>query len=85
MGIWGAPPVLLIHLKRFQENQYGAFEKNEKLVQYPVQGLNLAPFLVNGEDKPSRGLDGVSGQGLQTRLAGPKPTSKNVRRDNTGA
>jgi ubiquitin C-terminal hydrolase len=41
------PPVLTLHLKRFQQSSSGrTFEKCDKVVRYP-EVLNLAPFMVS--------------------------------------
>lgn len=44
--IWRAPPILIIHLKRFQLSTHG-YIKIQSNVEYPVTDLDLADFLVN--------------------------------------
>eukprot|EP00397_Hematodinium_sp_SG-2012_P000874 GEMP01000875.1.p1 GENE.GEMP01000875.1~~GEMP01000875.1.p1 ORF type:complete len:1677 (+),score=289.26 GEMP01000875.1:39-5033(+) len=50
LSIWAGPPVLVIQLKRFQQNQYGRYEKNDRFIRYPVTNFDVSQFL---------GLDGT--------------------------
>mmetsp|Transcript_2076 Transcript_2076/g.2975 ORF Transcript_2076/g.2975 Transcript_2076/m.2975 type:complete len:144 (-) Transcript_2076:10-441(-) len=48
MDLWSAPPTLIIHLKRFSHQ---ARSKINTPVCFPLEGLNLDPFLLNPECK----------------------------------
>eukprot|EP00611_Tribonema_gayanum_P003002 TRINITY_DN12329_c0_g1_i2.p1 TRINITY_DN12329_c0_g1~~TRINITY_DN12329_c0_g1_i2.p1 ORF type:complete len:510 (-),score=172.92 TRINITY_DN12329_c0_g1_i2:141-1670(-) len=54
MGLWRLPPVLVIQLKRFQYTAYSR-RKLRNLVDFPIRGLDLSPFLLNkpGQRPPS--------------------------------
>lgn len=60
LELWSAPPVLVVHLKRFEyeRSHYGFSStrraKIDALVDYPVTGLDLAPFI--------KGPQGSTGQ-----------------------
>jgi ubiquitin carboxyl-terminal hydrolase 4/11/15 len=65
MSIWRLPPVMIIHLKRFQFNQQ-IKRKLREHVHFPVEGLNfsqvIAPTSCNkndseGNDQSSQGED----------------------------
>jgi len=45
MDFWTLPPILVVQLKRF--NGTPVLSKNGKLVQFPIEGLDLAPFTGN--------------------------------------
>lgn len=49
--IWKVPPILVIHLKRFQ-NVAGASSKITKLVRYPVDNLILSKFTAGPQREP---------------------------------
>jgi uncharacterized UBP type Zn finger protein len=44
LALWRLPPVLVIQLKRFQYTAYSR-RKLRNLVQFPVRGLDLSPFV----------------------------------------
>ena len=51
MGLWTAPDNLIIHLKRFSQ-QEGAFslfssDKVESLVTFPFEGLDMSPYVIS--------------------------------------
>jgi hypothetical protein len=51
LAIWKAPPVLTVHLKRFKTGPGGFYgghvlRKNGEPVDFPVFGLDLAPYVV---------------------------------------
>jgi ubiquitin C-terminal hydrolase len=54
IGLWKLPPVLIIHLKRFAflSNRYR--EKLEELVEYPLEGLDMSPYLLPGAPEAGR-------------------------------
>ena len=46
--MWTTPDVLIIHLKRFQYTSGSAYAHRQKiddLVDFPIEGLDLAPFM----------------------------------------
>lgn len=47
--VWRAPPILILHLKRFEHTAY-RHSKLQHLVTYPLVGFDLAPFLVESGD-----------------------------------
>jgi ubiquitin C-terminal hydrolase len=48
--LWKLPPVLYIQLKRFSFDSLMG-EKNDSLVHFPIDGLDLSPWVVNPESK----------------------------------
>ena len=52
MEVYRAPEVLIIHLKRFSHSRsmMGA-RKVSELVDFPINGLNMAPFLIDKKQK----------------------------------
>ncbi|CAM9102070.1 unnamed protein product [Phaeothamnion confervicola] len=58
MDIWRLPPVLAIHLKRFQYTTYSR-RKLRNLVRFPVHGLDLSPYIVKDDDRPPPGSPGL--------------------------
>ena len=50
MGVWAAPDTIVVHLKRFASIGHYR-EKIENYIAYPVEGLDLAPYLLG----PQRG------------------------------
>jgi ubiquitin carboxyl-terminal hydrolase 4/11/15 len=48
--IYTAPPILIIHLKRFQYNSV-IRDKVDSLVQFPIEGLDMSKWIVNEETK----------------------------------
>jgi len=45
MDIWIAPPIFIIHLKRFQENSFGRRSKLDTFVDFPTENLDLSEFM----------------------------------------
>jgi len=43
--IWKVPPVLIVHLKRFNSDGRGRGSKINNLVKYPVVDFDMAPFI----------------------------------------
>ncbi len=52
MDVWSTPDILIIHLKRFLQHMSGSYsvrrEKIEAFVDFPVNGLDLSPYLKVG-------------------------------------
>ncbi|KAL6068112.1 Ubiquitin carboxyl-terminal hydrolase 11 [Balamuthia mandrillaris] len=44
MQLWNAPPILILHLKRFQYTHVFR-EKLTTMVEFPAEGLDLSPFV----------------------------------------
>ncbi|CAE7599313.1 USP8, partial [Symbiodinium microadriaticum] len=45
MDVWIAPPVFIVHLKRFQDNSMGRRSKMDTLVTFPTRRLDLSKFM----------------------------------------
>ena len=43
------PPILVIHLKRFSPTPQGGFSKNQSVVDFPLEGLDLAKYTSDGQ------------------------------------
>jgi ubiquitin C-terminal hydrolase len=58
MEIYRVPQVLIISLKRFKtaRNRYGfgGGQKIDTLVEFPLEGLDLRPFVLNPEQRNSK-------------------------------
>lgn len=52
MDVWKLPSTLIIHLKRFSYSD-SARDKIDTFVDFPVDGLDLAPFCVNDDERGS--------------------------------
>eukprot|EP00808_Paulinella_micropora_P025630 g80954.t1 len=50
MTLWTLPDVLILHLKRFSYDRY-LRDKITAYVDFPIQGLDMSPWLVNPEEK----------------------------------
>ncbi|CAN0002588.1 unnamed protein product [Sphacelaria rigidula] len=61
MDIWRLPPILAIHLKRFQYTQYSR-RKLRNLVHFPVNGLDLSPYVVKDEASTGSAAGGNGGR-----------------------
>eukprot|EP01113_Clastostelium_recurvatum_P020256 TRINITY_DN2405_c0_g1_i1.p1 TRINITY_DN2405_c0_g1~~TRINITY_DN2405_c0_g1_i1.p1 ORF type:complete len:908 (-),score=273.83 TRINITY_DN2405_c0_g1_i1:67-2790(-) len=48
--LWAMPPVLVIHLKRFQYNRWSR-DKIDAFVDFPVTSLDLSEYVMSPEDK----------------------------------
>jgi ubiquitin carboxyl-terminal hydrolase 31 len=59
IGLWSAPQVLVVHLKRFRQTTKGrhAVTKLSSIVDFPTDGLDLCPHI----SKRSRGGQDVGG------------------------
>jgi len=51
--LWKTPDLLIIHLKRFTYDQYRR-DKITVKVDFPLENLDLSPFIVNEEEKSKR-------------------------------
>lgn len=51
--IWNPPKILVIHLKRFKKDMYGAiYSKNTSMVEYPINDLNISNYI--DDDSPHK-------------------------------
>lgn len=59
--LWSAPQVLIVHLKRFRYNQddvsYMSRDKIDTVVDFPISGLDMAPYIVAPEGKKAAVYD----------------------------
>lgn len=44
--MWRAPPILIVHLKRFEVEGYRR-ERNDTVVDFPISGLDLSPYVLD--------------------------------------
>jgi len=51
LSLWRLPPVVIIQLKRFQYNQHTR-RKLRDLVVFPIEGLDLSPFVASDSESP---------------------------------
>jgi len=52
MDIWKAPEILIVHLKRFiQDRRYYSSRKNNVLVKFPIEGLDLTDVIIGPKDE----------------------------------
>lgn len=49
LSLWSAPPILIIQLKRFELGSGYSWEKLNHCVDFPIEGLDLAPFIGHEE------------------------------------
>lgn len=42
LSIWKSPPVLVIQLKRFKQNNFGRVVKDQRLVHYPLDNFDIS-------------------------------------------
>lgn len=61
-----APDILVIHLKRFSY-QSGYLEKIEDLVNFPINNLDVSPYLSAGFKKHQKTMPASSNGGLNTQ------------------
>ena len=47
MGLWSLPDVLIIHLKRFRQTSNHSSNKLSTLVDFPLEGYDMSPFVTN--------------------------------------
>jgi len=59
MELWTTPPVLILQLKRFSYTRYNR-DKLEDFVQYPLEGLDMRPFLLGEQKEAMYDLAAVS-------------------------
>eukprot|EP00488_Nonionellina_sp_1-RS-2012_P002636 TRINITY_DN515_c0_g1_i1.p1 TRINITY_DN515_c0_g1~~TRINITY_DN515_c0_g1_i1.p1 ORF type:complete len:223 (-),score=78.88 TRINITY_DN515_c0_g1_i1:5-673(-) len=50
IDLWGSPDLMIIHLKRFSYTRNWR-DRINTLVKFPVEGLDLSPFLLSKEHK----------------------------------
>ncbi len=43
MGLWSVPDVLVVHLKRFRHSSSSSANKLSTMVEFPLEGFNMAP------------------------------------------
>jgi len=49
LALWSVPRLLVVHLKRFSDEEgYGGREKVDTLVRFPLEGLDMGPYLRGG-------------------------------------
>ena len=53
--LWNLPKVLMIHLKRFSYSRFWR-DKLDIVVDYPLYGLNMSPFVINHSNKDQEKL-----------------------------
>lgn len=51
MTIYRLPRVLTIHLKRFKQGEWTT-QKNEKTIEFPIQGLDMSPYMQSDLPQP---------------------------------
>jgi ubiquitin C-terminal hydrolase len=75
MSIWRLPPVMIIHLKRFQFNEQ-IKRKLREYVHFPVEGLDFSQVLTSDSaftDTKIKGFGGVEeGENFLPDLPGPE-------------
>lgn len=52
MDIWIAPPIFIVHLKRFENNQQGRRYKLDTAIDFPISNLDLSEFM--GSNQPGQ-------------------------------
>ena len=45
MDLWIVPPIFIVHLKRFQQNEKGKRSKIDSLIDFPLENLDLSEFV----------------------------------------
>jgi len=51
--IWSAPPILIIHLKRFSyRGKFSFREKIDQFISFPLDNLDLSPFIIGPTPVP---------------------------------
>jgi ubiquitin carboxyl-terminal hydrolase 31 len=53
MGLWSLPDVLIIHLKRFRQTSNTSSNKLSTMVECPLEGYDMSPFVTNNSKAPS--------------------------------
>ena len=59
LDIWIAPPIFIVHLKRFMQNSKGKRSKIDSFIDFPIRNLDLSNFL--GKKGRSRHLYNLYG------------------------
>jgi uncharacterized UBP type Zn finger protein len=59
MELWTTPAVLVLHLKRFSYTRYNR-DKLEDLVQFPLEGLDMKPYVLSDQNETFYDLCAVS-------------------------
>jgi ubiquitin carboxyl-terminal hydrolase 4/11/15 len=59
MELWTTPPVLVLHLKRFSYTRYNR-DKLEDLIQFPLEGLDMKPYVLSDQTETLYDLCAVS-------------------------
>lgn len=78
MEVWRVPPLLIVQLKRFQYTQYSR-RKLQNLVTFPVDNLDLAPFLARAKHAQPP-PDVVAWEWLGgRRVSAPPPKSRTAK------
>ena len=57
MGLWRFPPIVMIHLKRFQFTQHMK-RKLRDLVVFPIEGLDMSRIVAPGSSSPKAAANG---------------------------
>ncbi|GAX25397.1 ubiquitin carboxyl-terminal hydrolase 6/32 [Fistulifera solaris] len=90
MSLWRLPPVVIIHLKRFQFTQHMR-RKLRDLVVFPIEGLDLSRIMAEeskGSTKSEKDTSAISNDALESELAeekvdedGDEPSEKQSIKD----
>ncbi|XP_063962632.1 ubiquitin carboxyl-terminal hydrolase 32-like [Lytechinus pictus] len=78
LDIWRLPPILIVHLKRFQFVN-GRWVKSQKIVKFPKRSFNVSNFVVPREDSEPKIIDvtndvsaGTEGNPKDSNVLGPQ-------------
>ncbi|XP_076831887.1 ubiquitin carboxyl-terminal hydrolase 32 isoform X2 [Brachyhypopomus gauderio] len=75
LDLWRLPPILIVHLKRFQFVN-GRWIKSQKIVKFPQEGFNPNAFLAPRDASQStRGLQSTQSEGLAEEVPSASPVS----------
>ncbi len=80
MSLWRLPPVVIIHLKRFQFTQHMR-RKLRDLVVFPIEGLDLSRIMAEesiGSTKSEKDTPANSNGALKSESAGEKQVDEDV-------
>mmetsp|Transcript_6335 Transcript_6335/g.10367 ORF Transcript_6335/g.10367 Transcript_6335/m.10367 type:complete len:539 (-) Transcript_6335:261-1877(-) len=61
LDLWIAPPIFIVHLKRFQQNAKGKRSKIDSLIDFPLKNLDLSDFVANKSKSRSAQLYNLYG------------------------
>jgi ubiquitin carboxyl-terminal hydrolase 31 len=67
MGLWSLPDVLIIHLKRFRQTSNTSSNKLSTMVECPLEGYDMSPFVTNA------GTTKASNSALPSELQQQRP------------